>query len=166
MKIEQLIENIQRPVSPDTVYYHGTNANFNGFSLDVERQQSNLTVLGVYFTPYEQEARQFGRNVISANLFVQNPFYNLGRNRITNQMTDKYKEILLRFTNQKEYWIDTVLIPEFIEKQTFTHSMQDLNGAWKREILLSGGYDAYIDGTHVVILEPSQRNIKILDGDI
>lgn len=159
MNVREITESA---VSPEKIYYHGTNKQFTNFDLDAAKENRATNVTGIYFTPREQEAREFGQRVIAATLSVNRPFDINKQNKITQLMLDKYKELLLRYTNMKEQWIDSVKVPEFEEKGSFTNSMFDLSGDIKREILLAGGYDSYIDGVHVVVLNPSSENINLI----
>lgn len=158
MRLVNLLENY---INPQKTYYHGTNNKFNDFDLDATKENRGTNVTGVYFTPRESEARNFGNRVIAANLVVKEPFFNNKKNSISTPMLDEYREMLLRFTSMREHWIDSVKLPEFEEKGIFSHSMFDLNGDIKREILIAGGYDSYIDGDHVVVLHPKQQ-IKVI----
>ena len=152
MKITDLLtESINR----NTTYYHGTNSNFDAFDLGAERANRGTNITGIYFTPRPHEAETFGSRIISANLDVRRPFYNNKRNNIDSKMAATTKALMLRFTRYKDDWLDSVIIPEFI-KDGSMRMIRDLNGDVKREILLAGGYDSYIDGDHVVVLLPSK----------
>ena len=158
---------MESAISNSTVYYHGTNERFDNFDLNATRVNRGLNVSGVYFTPFEREARTYGNRIIRANLKVSNPFYSGGRkNKISKNMLSTAREILKKHTHHNERWIENALLPELEEKGNIK-VFDGLSGDLKRELLLAGGYDAYIDGhqlsnAHVVVLEPNKRNIILL----
>lgn len=154
MRIVELME------ASGSVYYHGTNASFDWWVLKADKVNRSQNVEGIYFTPSEGEAKSYGSRVVAARLTYRKPFYSNRRNIITQPMAKVYAEFLSSHTHHPQYWIDEVLVPNFIEKGRV--SFMDIRGGVKRDILLAGGYDAYIDGEHVVILEPSRRNIEVI----
>lgn len=162
----RVVELMESAVSATRVYYHGTNENFENFDIEAKRINRGTNVTGVYFTPFEREALTFGSRIIRANLKVVNPFYTGKKNKVTKKMLEVAGEMLRKHTNHAERWIETALLPDFEEKGTL-NIFSGMSGDVKRAILIAGGYDAYIDGAHlpnahVVILEPSKRNIKTL----
>lgn len=157
MKVQELFENVRIA----GVFYHGTNSTFNTFDIKAEKANRATNVTGIYFTPMASEADEYGSRIIKAEISPRRPFYNNRKNMVNEAMAEKAKELLFRFTNYKEHWLETVIVPRFVEKGTF-EGLADINGDIKREILIAGGYDSYVDGRHVVILEPTTNNIKIL----
>lgn len=53
------------------VVYHGTDADFNVFNMDKSR--ANMDIRGAFFSPWEDDARGYGKNVRSFYLSLQNP---------------------------------------------------------------------------------------------
>lgn len=142
--------------------YHGTNNKFDWWDLKAERVNRGTNVTGIYFTPRRYEAEGFGSRIIEAEVTYRKPFYGSSgkRNNITPPMVKKAREQLLKFTRYKEDWLDSAILPDLVEREFA--AIRDVSGDIKREILLAGGYDAYIDGDHVVILEPNNQNIKVI----
>lgn len=140
-------------------YYHGTNADFKSFSLEANRVNRGTNVSGIYFTKRESEALSYGPRIIKADLNVNNPFHGQKKNKITQKMEDKTLELLKKHTHYKEDWILTAILPDFVKDGNF-RSLRDISGDIKREIILAGGYDSYIDGDHVVVLDP--KDITVL----
>ena len=156
MKIRDLFESTR------SVMYHGTNNQFNFWDLSADRVNRGSNVTGIYFTPRREEALEYGSRIITAEVTYNKPFYAYGRkNEITPSMVRKAKELLLRYTTYKEQWLDNAILPSLVEKGL--DAIKDVNGDIKREILIAGGYDAYIDGAHVVILNPSRQNIMVVE---
>jgi hypothetical protein len=157
MKIKQLFES-----SITGIFYHGTNKKFNEFDVASERVNRGNNVTGIYFTPREEEALEYGSRIIKAHLTVKKPFYHNRKNVFTSKMLEVAKDQLMRFTNYgtKESWVDSVIIPDLQEKGNFMSL--NVNGDIKREILLAGGYDSFVDGAHVVILTPTRMNVKVI----
>ena len=157
MKIHHLLEDIKT----SGIFYHGSENRFDHFDVSANKVNRATNVSGIYFTPREHEAHEYGEHIIKARITSENPFYFNKKNEITPEMQSKAKELLLKYTNYKEQWLENAIIPDFVEKGNF-RSMSDVSGEIKREILLTGGYDSYVDGDHVVILEPSKKNIEIV----
>lgn len=145
----------------NTIYYHGTNSNFDDFNIEADKVNRGTNVSGVYFTPRKYEAESFGERVIAAKLFINKPFYNNKFNKISNKMAEVTKQELLKYTRYKSDWIDDVILPNFIKDGSLKEIM-NLNGDIKRKVLIAGGYDSYIDGDHIVILSPSKNSIKVI----
>lgn len=160
MKIQTLFESIN--VRTTGEFYHGTNRKFSEFDITADSVNRATNVTGVYLTPSISEASEYGERILKVRVNPRKPFYSMSENEITDAMAQKAKELLLRFTTYKEEWLDMAIIPSFVERGNFG-GMSDISGDIKREILLAGGYDAYVDGRHVVILEPNPNTIKILD---
>lgn len=155
MKIRELFE------STTSLMYHGTNNQFDFWDLGASRVNRGNNVTGIYFTPRKEEALEYGSRIITAEVSFKKPFYGHGRaNVFTPKMVEKARELLLKHTNYRERWLDSAILPSLVEKGLDV--IKDVNGDIKREILLAGGYDAYIDGGHVVILSPSRQNIKVV----
>lgn len=159
MKVEQLFENMNVRISG--IFYHGTDSNFNNFDVNANKVNRATNVSGIYFTPSASEADEYGKRVIQAEISPRRPFYFGRKNVITDAMAHRAKELLMRYTAYKEQWLENAIIPSFVEKGNFGE-MSDISGDIKREILLAGNYDCYVDGRHVVILDPSPSNVKII----
>lgn len=157
MKAVELFENVRT----SGVFYHGTNNKFDVFDVKADKINRATNVTGAYFTPSASEADEYGNRVIQVEISPRRPFYYGRKNVITDAMAKKAKELLMRFTNYKEHWLETVIIPSFVEQGDFS-KMSDISGDIKREILLAGGYDSYVDGRHVVILDPTPANVRII----
>lgn len=155
------IQDLEEDIKTTGIFYHGTNNQFDDFDVSSKSVNRATNVAGVYFTPRKHEAEEYGDRIITARIKTTNPFYFNKKNQISDAMKEKAKELLLKYTNYKEQWLDNAIIPDFAEKGNFT-SMSDISGEIKREILLAGGYDSYIDGDHVVILEPSPNNVHVI----
>ena len=72
MKIRELFESVQA-IGP---VYHGTNntfTNFNDATLGTSTGDPN-SVLGHFFTSSKREALLYGKNVITAQLSIKNPY--------------------------------------------------------------------------------------------
>lgn len=140
--------------------YHGTNNQFDFWDLKAERVNRGTNVTGVYFTPRKEEALEYGGRIITAEVTYRKPFHFNRKNDITPAMVKKARELLLRFTSYRERWLDEAILPDLVDRGL--DAIKDVNGDIKREILVAGGYDAYIDGAHVVILSPTKQNIKVV----
>lgn len=53
------------------VFFHGTDATFDAF--DRTKGRSNMDIQGMFFSPYEKEARDYGENVGQYYLSISNP---------------------------------------------------------------------------------------------
>lgn len=157
MRVEDIFESVRT----SGVFYHGTNNRFDAFDVNAPSINRATNVAGVYFTPSASEADEYGRRIIKAEINPKKPFYSMSKNVITPEMAKVAKDLLFRHTTYKEQWLETAIIPDFIEKGNFG-SLSDIDGMIKREILLAGGYDAYVDGRHVAILDPKRTQIKVL----
>lgn len=167
-KYMMLIEHISREVinesEIDGIYYHGTEKDFDTWDIDAEKVNRGFNVAGIYFTPRYSEAREYGDKIIKVSLNLNKPFYFNKKNVISEEMANSVKELLLKYTSYREHWLETSIIPKFIEKGNFDNVLDEINGNIKRKILLSGGYDCFVDGLHVCVLNPSKDNILILDN--
>lgn len=73
------------------VVYHGSDAKFEEFDLEKFGQTDSGTKgKGFYFTQRQKVAKHYGKNVISAYLKIENPFY-LSNKTIRNVVFDFYK---------------------------------------------------------------------------
>lgn len=161
MKLSQLL--VEMEVRNTTPYYHGTDSTFNKFDVNATRVNRGSNITGVYFTPRIGEAKTFGNRIIEVRLNVRNPFYNGKRNTFTPMMIEVAKKQIKKYSRHPQDWVDNVIVPDLVSDGNF-RQLRDLNGDAKREILLSGGYDSYIDGDHVVVLTPSDSNIRVIDS--
>jgi len=157
MRFKEITEGVQT----SGIFYHGTNAKFDTFDVAAEKVNRATNVSGAYFTPSAVEADEYGSRVLKVEVTTKRPFYAMQKNEVTEEMAAKAKELLSKYTSYKEHWLETAIIPAFIEKGNF-NGLSDVSGDIKREILLAGGYDAYVDGRHVVVLEPTSENVEIL----
>jgi len=155
------VEDIFESVRTSGVFYHGTNKKFTTFDVNAVPVNRATNVSGAYFTPSMVEAGEYGGRIIKVEINPRKPFFSMQKNQITESMVRKAKELLLKFTTYKEGWLDSAILPAFVERGNFG-GLSDISGDIKRDILLAGGYDSYVDGRHVVILEPSQRSVKIV----
>ena len=53
------------------VVYHGTDADFNVF--DMDKTRANMDIRGAFFSPWEDDAKGYGKNVRAFYLSIQNP---------------------------------------------------------------------------------------------
>ena len=53
------------------VVYHGTDADFNVF--DMDKTRANMDIRGAFFSPWDDDARGYGKNVRAFYLSIQNP---------------------------------------------------------------------------------------------
>ena len=53
------------------VVYHGTDAEYNAFDMDQSR--SDMNIRGAFFSPWEDDAKGYGKNVRAFYLSIQNP---------------------------------------------------------------------------------------------
>lgn len=146
MRLNKLFEG------SNNVYYHGTNREFGKFEVGADKANRATNITGVYFTPHQWEAEEYGQRVIQARLHYKKLFDVQKWNDFNLAMKNKALELLAKHTTYREEWLKKAIIPDMVDKGRFTGGLMDVSGDIKREILLAGGYDAIKDGDHIAML--------------
>lgn len=148
MKILEILNE----AAADRIYYHGTNREFGQFEIGSEKANRATNITGIYFTPNDYEAEEYGKRIIRAKLHYNKLFNVQQWNDINGAMKQKALELLAKHTTYREEWLKSAIIPDLVEKGYFSGGLRDVSGDVKREILLAGGYDAIKDGDHIAML--------------
>ncbi len=138
-------------------WYHGTDKEFAAFDLDATAINRTDNPAGIYLTPYEDEAAEYGEKVLSLLVRAEYPFTE-GESEVTDAMVDKYTELLKKHSSYSDDWIDRVIAPKFKE----TGYPKGLSGNNVTEVLKAGGYDSYKDGRHLAVFYPN--DIRSIDA--
>lgn len=135
------------------VYYHGSDTLKDPTMYDFSKPNANrgTNVAGMYLTPREYDAKSFGKHVHRFTLNTSKPFLNR-RSKITPAMQKMFVKVMLDETRYKEDWVLEHLLPEFIE----TSRLPDISGLGKQKIIISGGFDSFLDGDHIAVFRPKQ----------
>ena len=137
-------------------WYHGTKRKFSRFDPAAERANRGTNVEGSYFTNDRSEAETYGetggyfirpKNIASSESVMPTP-----------EMVEEYTQALYREWNNDD-WSREVLAPDYAETGKMKANM---TGESKRKVLAAGGYDAVMDGEHIVIFNPS--DIRSVDA--
>lgn len=141
--------------------YHGTDENFDEFSLDKfgKHDQGDFGK-GIYFSEDKQTATKYGKNIKEVKVNIQNPYI------INNH--DDYKRMWKNFANNidlkslsKE---DLELYNDpYIPEEDKNFMLYDtLDSDQKMNTFKNMGYDSIIDNTYhqVVVFDPNQIKNK------
>lgn len=140
MKLQELTEKYEN------IWYHGSSKNFDKFDLEAVRANRGTNVAGIYLTKDEDLARDYASRsggtgfVYEVQHEAHNPFVE-GKNEFTDEMMNKYVELLVKHTNYNEKWARESLVPE---AQKHNKLKADLDGDIKRQVYEAGGYDSYL----------------------
>ena len=156
------------------VVYHGTQADVDAFTTDVEMTNRGGNPDGFYFTPDQAEASKYaqrpwkgefqaGANVMPVYLSLTNPFNvsneNFRKTPVTRKMVEQFeKELRIDNPNLKDDWIQSKveLFKERGADGRFPFPNISFPTAAMTRVLKAGGYDGMIDGEHFVVFEPGQ----------
>ena len=134
------------------VVYHGTDGKFTNFNVSAKPVNRTGNPQGIYLTPIMDEAADYGSNVMQVFVNAKNPYIE-GKSTANKNMLNNYAKILKHnYSNYGDSWIDDVIIPDFNKSGRF----KDIDGAFKSDVMISGGYDSYNDGRHVIAFNPNQ----------
>ena len=141
-----------------TVYYHGSNKDFDAFDTSAERVNNTMNVRGVYLYGEARKgsAKNFGENtytVISKKGLKT--FNRQGENKLSPEMIEQHK-IELENAGYGRGGQE-----ELDEYATSFEKWSNIDGEAKARVLKAGGYEKYIDGDEIVILDAN--NVKIID---
>jgi len=148
-----------------TVYYHGTNRDFNVFDANAERQYGEKRNAGMFFfTPRLDEATNIHNDtskVMPVFLKADNPFNtDLGKSPNFNVSdTKKIKDYFYKnanYSGDRNYLMD--VLDGYLERNEFGTAIQKyLSRPQRIELLESLGYDSLLDkGEHIVVFHPEQ----------
>lgn len=128
--------------SSPTVCYHGTNTNFDKF--DTSKKRKGWLSTGFYFTKDENEATDYGSNVLSVYLSIKNPV--IIKDDVSNP------DGTIEWAKEKK-------------EQIFEILPDAKNVPWGEvsDLLSQHGYDGFIWGNWVVAFNPEQ--IKSIEND-
>ncbi len=166
-------------------YVHATNE--QGIRVfDVQAQPKNRTnnPAGIYFrrTSNPSEMRQYGSNLYTAHLSLHNPWgldgrtYNAdgtvkGRNRITKEMLEDLRAILMRAKEKNsalsDGWVEGKL-ERFQNSGSFSYLGLEsiLNPNAMRDLLVRHGFDGIDDGMDKAVFFPEQiKSDKLITTD-
>jgi hypothetical protein len=176
MKLKQLCEAIlssSQEINSHT-WYHRSKSKYDHYDMSAAKNQRGQNIAGMYLTTDPNlEAERYGNYLYVYKVNVNKTFYYgayNGDNEVNDGMVAKFREIMVDYYAQTVYDpknIDKEEIPDFIKKASTRGrfpSMHNDNeeGEILRDILLAGGYDSYMDGPDLVILEP-EKNSKLIE---
>lgn len=141
------------------LWYHGSKNRFTAFEVSAEKANRGTNIAGIYLTPYEWEAQEFGDVVYAVYTRTKRPYVWGEKNRITAEMIEVYGKLLVRNTSYNQEWYDSAIAPEFKKTGVF----KDIDGGLKQQVLVAGGYDSYKDGRHLCVFDPTM--IRSIDAE-
>ena len=140
--------------------YHGTDKDFSAFDISAERANNTMNVRGVYLYGEARKgsAKNFGSNIytVVAKKGLKT-FNRQGDNNLTPKMLEQHK---IELENAGYGRGD----PEELNEYALSfEKWSNIDGDAKARVLKAGGYEKYVDGDEIVILDP--KNIKIIRRD-
>ena len=146
-------------VTSSPILYHGSPHKFDQYNIESKSINRGSNVQGLYLTRNIEEAKEYaGANgyVYAASVDLSKLFVDRRTPVNSEEFIRAYKTNILKYTNYKEDWVESALIPDLIETN---HIKKDLSGNVKRNILLDAGYTTYqfndMRGPVVVVLDLS-----------
>lgn len=146
------------------VCYHGSQAKFDHFDLDAKKINRTNNVQGIYFFG----TKPGGSNIYTGDsgqlypcyLKIEKPFYE-GRTRFPYESKSLAREITQRITKDYGY------VESKMQRMENGNFPDTLDGNQRRDVLLAGGFDGFIDGSfqygEICVLNP--LNIKSIYND-
>lgn len=130
------------------IWYHGSDANITNFNVDAKSVQRCNNPSGVYLTPYDWEALEYGKNVYALYTRAKHPYVD-AKSIVTHNMAALYAKLLKAHTSYNDDWIDSEIVPAFVKSGVF----KDVSGDIKRDVMEAGGYDSWKDGRHLCVFD-------------
>jgi hypothetical protein len=158
-------------------WYHRSKNKYDKYDMVAKKAQRGQNIAGMYLTRNPNlEAERYGNYLYTYKVDVNKTFYygaQNGENEVNSGMVDKFKEFMLDYYAKTVYDpadIDTEEIPVFIKMASTRGRFPSMHndaqeGEMLREILLAGGYDSYMDGSDLVLLEP-EKTSKLISVDV
>jgi hypothetical protein len=143
----------------DKIWYHGSKNKFTAFDVKAEKANRGTNIAGIYLTPHEWEAQEFGDFVYSVYTRTMYPYIYGEKNKVTKEMIDRYSDLLVENTNYTKEWFDSAIAPAFLNTGIF----KDIPGWIKQEVLVAGNYDSWQDGRHLCVFDPTM--IRSVDAE-
>ena len=103
-------------ISDISQWYHGSTEKFEKYDLSTKPVNRASNPHGIYLTKNINLAKEYagqGGYVYSIDPQVYHTF--VYKKTDVRSLVDAYSAVLLKYTNYKQDWIDSVLIPEMLE---------------------------------------------------
>jgi len=141
-ELERLARAKSMGFDTTTVWYHATNNVFSQFDITAKKNNRSNNVAGFYLNKNKNQIEDYGSIVMPLYIRMGKVWNRLGGNNISGEMLRVYRAELIDNGYQDNDWT-TGMVDHFEETQIMKVS---LTGESKRNVLIAGGYDTYLDG--------------------
>ena len=173
----QMVDEDGKPIR----VYHGHAGPFKGKRFKTQQFKVNRTgnVEGFYFSesasvasnyatsyvdPSGAEVRPEGSGVISAFLFINNPF-RPGESNVNSEMAEAYRdELKSKNPGISDEWVEGK-VSTLLKSQSISPTALKNDGAAQQRVLRAGGFDGMIDGRDIVAFDSNQIKSTQNEGD-
>lgn len=145
-----------------TELYHGSDRDFDTFDTTADRVNNTMNVRGVYLygEARKESAKNFGSNTYTVVAKKDLKTFNRqGDNELSPEMIEQHKIEL----DNAGYGRGGQ--EELDEYATSFEKWSNIDGDAKARVLKAGGYEKYVDGDEIVILDASNTKIVRKNGD-
>lgn len=146
-------------------WLHGSPKKLNRFDVNAVAINRTNNVSGIYLTQEFSVAQDHATGYGKHNGFIHTVEVSGLKTfvdkvtKISPEMVAEYKRLLLANYTYSESWIDTAIVPDYIEKGR----MKDISGDIKREIYEAGGFNSFLFQDmfyqSLVIFDPAKARI-------
>lgn len=159
---QKLADDLPEDFDEDTILYHGSDRDFDTFDTTADRANNTMNVRGVYLYGENRKGstKNFGSNTYTVVAKKDLKTFNRqGDNELSPEMIEQHKIEL----DNAGYGRGGQ--EELDEYATSFEKWSNIDGDAKARVLKAGGYEKYVDGDEIVILDPKNTKIVSKNGD-